>query len=162
MSPQTLSFGDILAFAELFFTLLWNGGGGVKEGARTLDQLAINTPNHKCRLYWCLLEFTDWRYSQSCWYFQPLFWTITPQTFSLVHLPPLPPPFPEWKSILYSIQCEGGGEYGVIRGEGVSDRWTPAAESLYKSMKTRHLGLESISYLVHAVRIRLYDAASIW
>jgi hypothetical protein len=23
----------------------------------------------KCRLYWCLFEFVDWRYSHSCWYF---------------------------------------------------------------------------------------------
>jgi hypothetical protein len=29
-------------------------------------------PNPKCRLYWCLIEFVDWRYTHSCWYFQPL------------------------------------------------------------------------------------------
>ncbi len=29
-------------------------------------------PNPKCRLYWCLIEFIDWRCTQSCWYFQPL------------------------------------------------------------------------------------------
>jgi hypothetical protein len=23
----------------------------------------------KCRLYWCLIEFLDCRYSQPCWYF---------------------------------------------------------------------------------------------
>ncbi len=23
----------------------------------------------KCRLYWCFIEFIDWRYSQSCWFF---------------------------------------------------------------------------------------------
>jgi hypothetical protein len=23
----------------------------------------------KCRVYWCLIEFIDWRYSQSCWHF---------------------------------------------------------------------------------------------
>ncbi len=27
----------------------------------------------KCRLYWCLIEFIDRRYRQSCWYFRPLF-----------------------------------------------------------------------------------------
>jgi hypothetical protein len=32
----------------------------------------INIRNPKCRLYWCLIEFPDWRYSQSCWYFRPL------------------------------------------------------------------------------------------
>jgi hypothetical protein len=32
----------------------------------------IKIPNPKCRLYWYLLiEFIGWRYSQSCWYFQP-------------------------------------------------------------------------------------------
>ncbi len=34
-----------------------------------MDQITIKTPNHKCRLQWCLIEFIDWRYSQSCWYF---------------------------------------------------------------------------------------------
>jgi hypothetical protein len=32
----------------------------------------MKTPNPKCRLYWCLIEFIDWRFSQSCWYFRPL------------------------------------------------------------------------------------------
>ncbi len=55
-----------------------------------MDQITIKTPNPKCRVYWCLIEFIDWRYSQSCWYFWPLLWTNTPVTFSLVCLPPLP------------------------------------------------------------------------
>jgi hypothetical protein len=40
--------------------------------------------------------------------------------------------------------------------ERASDRLTPAAMSLYKSIfkKSRHLGLESISYLVHAEGIQ--------
>ncbi len=37
-----------------------------------VDQITIKTPNHKCRLYWCLIEFIDWKYSRSCWYFRPL------------------------------------------------------------------------------------------
>jgi hypothetical protein len=37
-----------------------------------IDHITIKTPNPICRLYWCLLEFIDWRYSQSCWYFRPL------------------------------------------------------------------------------------------
>jgi hypothetical protein len=57
-----------------------------------MDQIFIKTPNHKCRLYWCLIDFIDWRYSQSCWYFRCLLGTSTPLTFSLVLLPP--PPFP--------------------------------------------------------------------
>ncbi len=39
---------------------------------RLIDQITIKTPDPKCRLYWCLIEFIDWRYSQSCWYFRPL------------------------------------------------------------------------------------------
>ncbi len=27
--------------------------------------ITIKTPNPKCRHYWCLMEFIDWRYSQS-------------------------------------------------------------------------------------------------
>ncbi len=57
-----------------------------------MDQITIRTPNPKCRLYWCLIEFIDWRYSQSFWYFRPLLWISAPLTFSLVHLPP--PPLP--------------------------------------------------------------------
>jgi hypothetical protein len=37
----------------------------------------------------CLIEFLDWGYSQSCWYFRPSFVNYAPLTFSLVHL--LPP-----------------------------------------------------------------------
>ncbi len=43
-----------------------------------IDEITIKTPNPKCRLYWCLIEFIDWRYSQSCWYFWPLLWTSAP------------------------------------------------------------------------------------
>jgi hypothetical protein len=31
-----------------------------------MDQITIKTPTSKCRLYWCLIDFIDWRYSQSC------------------------------------------------------------------------------------------------
>jgi hypothetical protein len=35
------------------------------------NNITIKTPNPKCRLYWCLIEFIDWRFSQSCWYLRP-------------------------------------------------------------------------------------------
>jgi hypothetical protein len=38
---------------------------------QTMDQISIKTPNPKCRLFWCLIEFIDWRYSQSCGIFDP-------------------------------------------------------------------------------------------
>ncbi len=46
--------------------------------------LISKTPNPKCRLCWCSIEFIDWRDSQSCLYFRPLLWNIAPLTFSLV------------------------------------------------------------------------------
>ncbi len=41
-----------------------------------MDQISMKTPNPKCHLYWCLMEFIDMRYSQSCCYFRPLLWTV--------------------------------------------------------------------------------------
>ena len=35
-----------------------------------MDEGTIKTQNPKCRLYWCLIEFIDWRFSQSCSYFR--------------------------------------------------------------------------------------------
>jgi hypothetical protein len=36
-----------------------------------MDQISIRTPYPKCRLYWCLIEFIDWRYIHLSWYFRP-------------------------------------------------------------------------------------------
>jgi hypothetical protein len=68
----------------------------------SIDQMTKKAPNPKCRLYWCLIEFIDRRYSQSCWYFRPALWTFSPLTFSLVNSPP---PFPVWIFIpvLYNV-----------------------------------------------------------
>jgi hypothetical protein len=41
-------------------------------GLPNIDQISIKTPKPKFLLYWCLIDFIDWRYSQSCWYFRPL------------------------------------------------------------------------------------------
>ncbi len=67
--------------------------------------------NSKCRIYWCLIEFIDWRFNQSCWYFRPLLWTSAPLTFSMVHLPPHPPSLCVWIStgVHVFIQCVTGG-----------------------------------------------------
>jgi hypothetical protein len=56
-----------------------------------LPLIITKAPNPKCRLYWCLIEFTDWRYSQLCWYFRPALCTIAHLTFSLVSPTPSPP-----------------------------------------------------------------------
>ncbi len=67
-----------------------------------MDKMSIKTPNPKCCLYWCLIEFIDWRYSESCVYFRPLLWTSAPLTFLLVQLPP-PPQTPDTWLASYSI-----------------------------------------------------------
>ncbi len=81
-----------------------------------MDQISIKTPNPKCRLYWRLIDFIDWRYSHSCWHFRPLLWTSAPLSFSLVHLLP-PPLFPVWirTGVPVFIQCVTGGGIGGLR-----------------------------------------------
>ncbi len=63
-----------------------------------MDQMTIKTPKPKYRLYWCLLEFIDWRYSQSMFgYFQSLLWTGAPLTSHWLYPPPpIPPSLCEW------------------------------------------------------------------
>ncbi len=43
----------------------------------TNERRNYKTQNPKCRLYWCLIEFIDWRYSQSCWCSPLPSWTTT-------------------------------------------------------------------------------------
>ncbi len=51
----------------------------------------------------------QWRYSQSCWYFPPILWTVAFLTFSLVQLSPHPL-FPVPK---YSTECVAGRGWGL-------------------------------------------------
>ncbi len=53
---------------------------------KIMDEGIIKKPSPKCRLYWCLIEFIDWRYSQSCWYFRPLLWTALPIWLQICHI----------------------------------------------------------------------------
>ncbi len=69
----------------------------------TMDEGSIKTPNPKCRLYWCLIEFIDRRYSQSCWYFRPLLWTSAPLTFYRTS-----PTFPHFPKYTNSVWQRGG------------------------------------------------------
>jgi hypothetical protein len=57
------TYVNILWRGKVAFYMLWEG---------TMEQISIKTPNPKCRIFWCLIEFIDWRYSQSWWYFRPL------------------------------------------------------------------------------------------
>ncbi len=67
----------------------------------------------KCRLYWYLIEFLDWRYSQSYWYFRPSFVNYWPSNL-LSGSPPLPPPSPKSKYSLYTQCLAGRGGGGVL------------------------------------------------
>ncbi len=73
-----------------------------------MDQITIKTPNRKCRLYWRLIEFIYWRYSQSYWYFRPLCELAPIQPSHWFTCPPV------WIStgIIVFIQCVTGGGGG--------------------------------------------------
>ncbi len=87
----------------------------------TMDTLTIKTPNPKCRLCWCLIEFIDWRHSQSCWYFRSALRTIAPLTS--LWLASSRPPLPcTWISKLYTgslyCVCKRGGSMGSKEKRG--------------------------------------------
>jgi hypothetical protein len=84
-----------------------------------IDQITImTTPNAKCRLYWCLVEFIDWRYIHVG--ISTCFVNYCPSTFFPVHL--LPP-----------FLCE---RYRSIQVYTVCNRWVRGSgcvESIYSS-----------------------------
>ncbi len=84
-----------------------------------MNEGTIKTPNPKCRLYWRLIEFINWRYSQSCWYFRPLLWTIAPLP-SPWPPPPLPPSQSKRTVYTDSVWLWAGGGMG-----GVELCWRP-------------------------------------
>jgi hypothetical protein len=55
----------------------------------------------------CLLEFIDWRYSQSCWYFRPSF--VNYCISNLLSGSSPPPPFPVSKYSIYGQWVPGRG-----------------------------------------------------
>ncbi len=54
-------------FLKVFSKLSCVGQSYTYEYIKNL--ITIKTPNPECHLYWCFIEFIDWRYSPSCWYF---------------------------------------------------------------------------------------------
>ncbi len=48
----------------------WTPKTKTKTPNKTRQDKTPKTPNPKCRLYWCFIEFIDWRYNRSCWYFR--------------------------------------------------------------------------------------------
>ncbi len=72
----------------------------------------------KCRLYWRLIQFIDWRKSQSCWYFRNSFMNYCPTNFLSCSPPPSLPPSQSQVQYVLCTQlyrqcgCMGGG--GVL------------------------------------------------
>jgi hypothetical protein len=77
--------------------------------AETMDDGTIKTQDPKCRLYWCLKEFIDWRYSHVGIFFNPLV-NCCPSTFSLTS--PRPPP--SQKNLENKQTVCGCGGVGVL------------------------------------------------
>ena len=66
----------------------------------------------KCRPYWCLIEFIDWRDSQSCWYFRHSFVNNCPSNLLSGSPPPLPPSQSQSSVFTDSVWLGRGG--GVL------------------------------------------------
>ncbi len=135
-----------------------------------MDQIPIKTPNPKYSLYWCLIEFIDWIYSQSC--STPL---VNKRPSDLLTGSPPPPPLPVWINTgvciytvcgehlqeLYTVYFDQGRNLHTKflyhpkqkprRGGGLRQINTCPQVPLQVNFqeKSRHLGLESISYMVH-------------
>ncbi len=105
-----------------------------------MDSVTIKTPNPKCRLYWCKINFIVRRYNPSCWY---LVWTIALLTFSVVSSSPLPC-VNKYFFLIFSNKCtvtvytytvcKGGGGMGSNAGRGPQTDKTTVAKSFYGSI----------------------------
>ncbi len=94
---------------------------------RTITQITIKTPNPKCRLFCCLIEFICRLEIKSVIlvYFRPLLWLVSkhPSNFLTSSTSPSSPPFPVWistEACNYTV-CNTGR-----RGSG-------CVESIYRS-----------------------------
>jgi hypothetical protein len=65
-----------------------------RSSAIRKDEGAVKTPNPKCHPYWCLIEFIDWRYSNSHVGISDPSCKLLP----LYLLPDLPHPYPPSQS----------------------------------------------------------------
>ncbi len=72
-----------------------------------VDEGTIKTPNTKCRPFWCLIEFIDWRCSQSCWCFGP-----SCKLLPLYLISDLPHPYPPCQS-KHTVYTDSGWLWGV-------------------------------------------------
>jgi hypothetical protein len=89
----------------------------------------------KYRLYWCSIEFIDWRYFQSCWYFRPSFVKCCPSTLLSGLLPPPPP-----KVKVHYIQtvCGWEGVGGVLScvGDNILQEFKPLYLNRFNTYNT--------------------------
>jgi hypothetical protein len=98
------------------YVLYFDGGGEVGGDPRSHRLIIYKDTKNKCRLYWCLIEFIDWRYSQSCWYFRPS--SVNYCFSNLLSGSPSPPLTPsQSQSAVYSDGVwlgEGGGVLSCV------------------------------------------------
>ncbi len=110
-----------------------------------IDQITIKRPCPKCRLYWCLIEFIDWRYSRHD-YIDPSC-KLAP-LYLLSSSPTLLPCVNKYRSSTFYRVCNGGG--GVY------------VESIYRR-NTLCIWPDSEStkllYTVYLTRFRIYKIA---
>ncbi len=69
----------------------------------------------KCRLYWCWLQFIDWRYSQSCWSLSPSLMNCCRSNLRSDSPPPPRSTLPKSKYPVYTDSVAGncGKGWGV-------------------------------------------------
>ncbi len=61
--------GDVAKIIIMKLSFERNIGSKIEVWDHGLNNYKETKP--KCRLYWSFIEFIDWRYSKSCWYFRP-------------------------------------------------------------------------------------------
>ncbi len=76
-----------------------------KDVTTSMGEGTIKTQNPKCRLYWCLIEFIDWRHSQSC-----LIFDLSCELLPLYLLSDIPFPLPPSYKITTPPQTKTPGK----------------------------------------------------
>jgi hypothetical protein len=88
---------------------------------KIMDLLTLKTPDPKFRLYWCLIEFIYWRYSQSC--FDRVCEQLPLKLSLWLALSPFPPSLCEEVYCIHNFfphtQCVRGNVWGYSNGGGV-------------------------------------------
>jgi hypothetical protein len=91
-----------------------------------MDQISLKTPNPKCRLYWCLIEFYRLEIQSVMLVFSNTSSPLTASNLLPGSLTPPPPP-PVWISTVVCIHAVYNREGGIW---GLRQIQTPAAQYL--------------------------------